>query len=139
MLVFGPTSSFQLKLIPLGPQKYTGAGVEITESKKTLKRISRTPEFGLRPLSSGDITDLIQAFDDPQTSSLKIQSILSRTPQSHSDLAESDVDHILSGPILTRPDFGSLDPEILKRQLLLDRSASDVFRRRYPMRSGMYF
>ncbi len=139
MLVLGPTSTFQLKLIPLGPQKFTGAGVEISEPKKAVKRIKQTPEFGLRPLSSDDMTELLSAFAHPETSGSNIQSILSRTPLSHDDLTQSSAEHILSGPILTRPDFGTLDSEILKRQLSLDRSASDVFRRRYPMRSGMYF
>ena len=139
MLVLGPTSTFQLKLIPLGPQKFTGAGVEISGSKKALKRIRQTPEFGLRPLSSDEMTDLLTAFTNPETSSSKLQTILSRTPLSHEDLTHSSAEHILSGPILTRPDFGALDAEILKRQLSLDRSASDVFRQRYPMRAGMYF
>ena len=139
MLVLGPTSTFQMKFIPLGPQKYTGAGIEITEPKKVLKRIRQTPEYGLRSLSSDDVSDLMAALSNPQSSSTKLHEILQRSPQSHTDLTQSDVEHILSGPVLTRPDLGSLDPTILKMQRSLDRSASDIFRKRYPMRAGMYF
>ena len=139
MLVLGPTSSFQMKLIPLGPQKYTGAGIEITEPKKALKQIRQTPEYGLRSLSSDDVSDLMAALSNPQSSSAKLHEILRRSPQSHADLTQSDVEHILSGPVLTRPDLGSLDPTILKMQRSLDLSASDIFRKRYPMRAGMYF
>jgi hypothetical protein len=139
ILVLGPTSTFQMKLIPLGPQKFTGAGVEITEPRKVLKRIRQTPEYGLRGLSSGDISDLMSALNNPESSSAKLHSILQRSPESHADLTQSNAEHILSGPVLTRPDLGSLDPTLLKMQRTLDLSAAEVFRRKYPMRSGMYF
>jgi hypothetical protein len=59
MLVLGPDSSFQLKLIPLNPRQYTGAGVEIPDTDDKLDSIKTSPEYGLRPLSDNDIEGLI--------------------------------------------------------------------------------
>jgi hypothetical protein len=111
MLILSSDSAFQLKLIPLNPFEYTGAGVELPESSDTAEEIRASPEFGLRPLDETDLQG--------------------------EDLSTTD-GHILRGPVLTRPDLGSLSPEILKRQLSLDRSAERTFRRRYPDRAGMY-
>ena len=68
----------------------------------------------------------------------EVGEILSRTPLSLEDLSTTENSHILRGPVLSRPDLGSLSPEILKMQMALDRSANKTFRKRYPMRAGMY-
>lgn len=138
MLVLSSDSAFQLKLIPLNPYEYTGAGVELPESSETAESIRSSPDFGLRPLDETDIQGLVSSLTGSSETGISISDILKRTPQSIEDLS-SKASLILRGPVLTRPDLGSLSPEVLKRQLSLDRSAERTFRRRFPERAGMYF
>ena len=138
MLILGPTSAFQMKLIPLNPFEFTGAGVEIPDSNRAFKRIRTTPEFGLRPLSETDIGGLLKALQNPEGSRTQLDSILQRIPVPQAELKNTEVQHVLSGPVLMRPDLGSLNPEIMRIQRLLNRTAEETFRRRYPERAGMY-
>jgi hypothetical protein len=138
MLVLSSDSAFQLKLIPLNPYEFTGAGVELPESSEAAEEIRSSPEYGLRPLDETDLQGIINSLSGSSEPKISVADILKRTPRSIDDLSPKD-SHILHGPVLTRPDLGSLSPEILKRQLSLDKSAERTFRRRYPERAGMYF
>ena len=138
MLVLSSDSAFQLKLIPLNPYEYTGAGVELPESSETAESIRSSPEFGLRPLDETDLHGIINSLTGSSEPGLNIEDILKRTPKPIKDISP-EASHILRGPVLTRPDLGSLSPELLKRQISLDRSAERRFRKRYPERAGMYF
>ncbi|MGY5874943.1 MAG: hypothetical protein RTU30_04285 [Candidatus Thorarchaeota archaeon] len=138
MLVLGPTSAFQMKLIPLNPFEFTGAGVEIPDSNRAFKRIRETPEFGLRPLSETDIGGFLKALQDPAGSRSQLETILQRMPVPQAELKSTEIEHVLSGPVLMRPDLGSLNPEIMRIQRSLDRTAEETFRRRFPERAGMY-
>ena len=140
VLVLSPDSAFQLKLIPLNPFEFTGAGVELPRSSKTIEEIRSSPEFGLRPIDEKDLQGILTALGSPQGTSPEIQEILRRAPVSLEDLSakEHAADHILRGPVLLRPDLSSLSPELLKMQMTLDRSAQKTFRNRFPMRAGMY-
>ncbi|MFW9909454.1 MAG: hypothetical protein ACFFEF_12840 [Candidatus Thorarchaeota archaeon] len=141
VLVLSPDSAFQLKLIPLNPYEFTGAGIELPKSNKTIEEIRSSPEFGLRPVDEDDLLSILNALGSTQGTSPEIQEILRRSPVSLEDLSTNKhaADHILRGPVLMRPDLGSLSPEILKMQMALDRSAQKTFRDRFPMRAGMYF
>ncbi|MFW9959134.1 MAG: hypothetical protein ACFFCT_13770 [Candidatus Odinarchaeota archaeon] len=141
VLVLSPDSAFQLKLIPLNPYEFTGAGIELPKSSETIEEIRASPEFGLRPIDEDDLKGILTALGSPQGTSPEIQEILRRSPVSLEDLSSNKhaTDHILRGPVLMRPDLGSLSPEILKMQMALDRSAQKTFRDRFPMRAGMYF
>ena len=138
VLVLSSDSAFQLKLIPLNPREFTGAGIELPESNDIVDSIRTSPEFGLRPLSEADLQGIAASMSGEQDAREEISEILSRTPLSLEDLSSNQSSHILRGPVLTRPELGSLSPEILKMQMTLDRSAQKTFRKRYPMRSGMY-
>ncbi|TET08954.1 MAG: hypothetical protein E3J86_09530 [Candidatus Thorarchaeota archaeon] len=138
MLVLSSDSAFQLKLIPLNPFEYTGAGVELPESSETAESIRASPEFGLRPLDESDLHGIINSLTGSSEPGLNIEDIMKRAPQSIEDISPK-ASHILRGPVLTRPDLGSLSPELLKRQISLDRSAERTFRKRFPERAGMYF
>ncbi len=140
VLVLSPDSAFQLKLIPLNPYEFTGAGVELPRSNKAIESIRSSPEFGLRPIDEKDLQVILDTLGNPQDTNPEIQEILKRSPVSLEDLSSKShvADHILRGPVLMRPDLGSLSPELLKMQLSLDRTAHKVFRDRYPMRAGMY-
>ncbi len=138
MLVVGPESTFQLKLISLNPMEYTGAGIEITDSNSAIDRLRASPEYGLRPLDSMDIQKLIESLSDPASSRTHLESIIQRDPIIPKDLEKTSVDHLLTGPVFTRPDLGSMSPDILKLQDSLDKSAQRIFKKQYPMRAGMY-
>lgn len=139
MLVLGPDSAFQLKLIPLNPNEFTGAGMEIPSSFRALDRVRQSPEFGLRPLFDSDIESLMNSISTPKGALPHLQSIIKRTPLSPVELAKTDTTHMLTGPVLTRPDFSTLSSETMRLQQSLEREARETFRRRYPMRAGMYF
>jgi hypothetical protein len=139
MLVLSSDSAFQLKLIPLNPYEFTGAGVQLPESCDTVDKIRSSPEFGLRPLSESDLHGILNSITGEQEPKLSLDTILKRTPRALDDISGNTPSPILRGPVLMRPDLGSLSPEILKRQLSLDRSAEKTFRKRFPERAGMYF
>ncbi|MHA2043002.1 MAG: hypothetical protein ACW975_14205 [Candidatus Thorarchaeota archaeon] len=139
MLVVGPDSAFQLKLISLNPFEFVGSGMEVKDTSSVVKSVRSTPEFGFRPLTETDIQGLVAAFGNPLGMQSKLRKIIQRAPVSSSELGGSSIDHILSGPVLTRPDFSSLGGDVRKLQDQLDKSAMNVFRKRYPMRAGMYF
>ena len=136
MLVLGPESAFQLKLISINPSLVTGAGIEIPDTDKAFERMRSTPEFGFRPISDRDLRNIIRALHHPEIARPQIDAILRRTPLPLTGIKPSK--SILTGPVLTRPDLGSLSPEIMKTQLSLDRIAWKQFSKRYPMRAGMY-
>lgn len=139
MLVLGPESAFQFKLIPLNPFEVTGVGVEVSDIDKTLEQLHSTPEFGIRPLMESDIRSLLEAIGTPDLMKPKIDQIIRREPISPLEIESSRASHLLSGPVLTRPELGSLGPRTLELQGMLEQSATRLFRQRYPMRSGMYF
>lgn len=138
VLVLSSDSAFQLKLIPLSPREFTGAGVELPESNDIVDSIRASPEYGLRPINEVDLQGIANSMRGDQEARQQIGEILSRTPLSLEDLSSNQSSHILRGPVLTRPDLGSLSPEMLKMQMALDKSAQRTFRKRYPMRAGMY-
>ena len=139
MLVVGPDSAFLLKLISLNPFEFVGSGMEVKDTSGVVKTVRSTPEFGFRPLTETDIQGLVAAFGNPLGMQSKLRNIIQRAPVSSSELGGSSIDHILSGPVLTRPDLSSLGGDVRKLQDQLDKSAMNVFRKRYPMRAGMYF
>ncbi|MFW9787840.1 MAG: hypothetical protein ACFFE2_09775 [Candidatus Thorarchaeota archaeon] len=139
MLVLSSDSAFQLKLIPLNPYQFTGAGVELPESCDAVDSIRSSPEFGLRPLSESDLQGMLNSLTGEKGPKLSLDDILKRVPQSIDDISADTPSPILRGPVLMRPNLGSLSPEILKRQISLDRSAEKTFRKRFPERAGMYF
>lgn len=138
MMVLGPDSAFQLKLIPLNPFEFTGAGVEIPAPGTALEELKSAPEFGFRALSEADVKGLFEALSDPSSSRLSVESIIKRAPMSLEEMGRVHGRHFLSGPVLTRPDLGSLGPDILRTQVSLDRAADELFRKRYPHRAGMF-
>ncbi len=138
VLVLSSDSAFQLKLIPLNPREFTGAGVELPESNDAVERIRSAPEFGLRPVTERDVQNIANAMSGSEEARRELREVLQRTPLSLEDLSASKSSHILQGPVLTRPDLGSLSPDILKTQTALDKRAQRIFRDKHPMRAGMY-
>lgn len=138
VLVLGPDSSFQLKLIPLSPYEFTGAGMEISSSSEAIEEIRSSPEYGMRALEESDIKRITMAVEHGAGASDALRQILSKTPLSLEDLSSSSASHILQGPVLLRPDLSSLGSTVLGTQKSLDRATEKAFRARYPLRAGMY-
>lgn len=139
MLVVGPDSAFQLKIISLNPFEFVGSGTEIKDTGSVIKSVRSTPEFGFRPLTQSDLQGIVNAFGNPQEVQSQLRNIILRAPVSSSELQRSSIDHILSGPVLTRPELSSLGGDVLKIQNQLEKSAMSIFRKRYPMRSDMFY
>ncbi|TXT56536.1 MAG: hypothetical protein BAJATHORv1_20125 [Candidatus Thorarchaeota archaeon] len=139
MLFVGTDTSYQVKAIPLGPKKFTGAGIEIPNPGKAFDAFTRTPEYGLRPLESADLRNLVEAMQDPSLTSKHLQEIIRRDPIAPRDIDPNLENPLLTGPVLTRPDLSSLGGELGMSQKRLNEYAQEQFRKRYPMRAGMYF
>ena len=139
MLVVGPESAFQLKLISINPQEFTGAGIEIPESNATIDSLRASPEYGLRPLDRTDIRSLIDVMSNPTAAHLQLESIINRELIHPRDLSKTKAEHLLTGPVFTRPELGSMSHEIRDIQASLEVSAQKIFRKKYPMRAGMFY
>ncbi len=139
MLIVGPDSSFHLKLIPINPTEFTGVGVEIPGSYKSLDFIRRVPNYGFRPIHDSDLDQMLSLINQGNDAQSIIRSIIQRDPMTPTDIEQSDARHILTGPILTRPDLGDISSEISKVHSSLEREALELFRKKYPMRAGMFF
>ncbi len=138
MVVLGPDVSYQLRIIELSPSRYTGVGMEIESLEMPVEEISGTPEFGLRVLDEQDIRILAEALVGSSNMLPQVEEIVRRTPVSLAQIEHSDVKHILSGPVLSRPDLKCFSPSVIRRQYELERHAQRIFRERYPLRAGMY-
>ncbi|MBD3405965.1 MAG: hypothetical protein GF411_07555 [Candidatus Lokiarchaeota archaeon] len=139
MLFVGTDTSFQVKAIPLGPKKFTGAGMEISSPRKVIDTLRRTPEYGLRPLKRVDLQKLMASMENPSLTSEHLQEIIQRAPIAPHEINPELENPFLTGPVLTRPDLSSISTEIGTSQKRLDEYARENFRKRYPMRAGMYF
>ncbi len=139
MLVVGNDSAFQLRIIPVNPHEVTGAGTELPESNDVIDSIRTSPEFGSRNLTQTDIEALIESMSNPAQIQQHLHDILHRDPLLPAEIERGNIDHLLHGPVLTRPDLSGLGPDILSVRRSLERSANRVFRKKYPMRAGMYF
>ena len=138
MLIIGPDSAFQLRLVQVNPREFTGVGTEVPRSSKEIERITESPEFGLRAITDADIQEIVQSLTSQIDVRPKLQSIIQRNPLVHDEIRDTGADLFLSGPVLTTPDFKSLSVETLKLQKSLERDAMETFRRKYPHRAGMF-
>ncbi|MEM2141822.1 MAG: hypothetical protein QXS20_07465 [Candidatus Thorarchaeota archaeon] len=138
VLISGPESSYQLKLIPLDPFRFTGAGIEIDNADRGPDWFNSSPEFGVRPLSDRDVSALLGTIADPDSFLPRIQRLFQRPPVSPSSTELQDVSHVITGPVISRPNLTDVVSVSEEVQELLEHSATRIFRERYPMRAGMY-
>ncbi|MHA1771280.1 MAG: hypothetical protein ACTSYL_06620 [Candidatus Thorarchaeota archaeon] len=139
LLVLGPHSTFQLRLIDLNPAEFTGVGMELHAPPESISHFRSAPDFGLRGLSNTDLGNLVKALHGDSLAMEQARDILNREPLPPSEVESKNIDHILSGPVFTRPDLVSLDPTIASITHQLSESARDLFHKKYPMRSGMFY
>lgn len=139
VVVVGPSEAYSLKLVPLSPQKYTGVGVRL-EEPKSLKRIrKRIPSAGLRPLSQRDIQKLLTSIQHSREPKNElIGRILEREPMSTRTIEEIRPQALMTGPVIAHPDLGTISERQRELQRKLAYEADKLFRKRYPMRAGIY-
>jgi hypothetical protein len=139
VLVLGPGSSYWLRLIWLNPREYTGAGIKVDDPEKMRRIVEGTPSYGLRPLPRGSVQKLLRAVQrNGRVEGSLAEKLLSITPVSTRELKKRSPGAILSGPIITHRDLGAISEgqRRLERKLALE--AEKLFRKRYPLRSGIY-
>ncbi len=139
MLIIGPDSAFQLRMMPLSPRESIGVGVELPNVPERLSNINSAPDFGIRGLTDEDLEVMLGALQGDAHAMDKVDAILKRDPLPPSAIETEKIDHIISGPIFSRPSLASIDPSLGDITEYLDASVRDLFRERYPLRSGMYF
>ncbi len=137
MIVIGPESAFQLRLIPLSPFQFTGVGTEIPRDLDAISSLGHRVTFGLRPLEEADLRAIVDAVDQQTRSPEVLSQVLQRRPIPLTDIRKHK--HILSGPVLTRPDLTSSDSVLRRLRDDLDREARRLFSEKYPQRAGMFF
>lgn len=139
VLILGPESGYRLKLIEVNPQEHTGVGVRVGGLEEVRRIVEGTPSYGLRPLSSRETRELLNAIhrEDAIPNRL-IERLLGMKPVPTSELEERGPKAILSGPIIAHPDLSAISEgqRQLERKLALE--ADKLFRKKYPERAAIY-
>jgi len=139
VFVLGPSSSYWLRLIWVNPYEYTGVGIKVDDSEKMRSIVEGAPSYGLRPLPRGSIQKILRAFQrNGSVEGGLAEELLSIKPVSTGELQKRRPDAVLSGPIITHRDLSAISEgqRRLERRLALE--AEKLFRKKYPLRSGMY-
>ncbi|MHA1595391.1 MAG: hypothetical protein ACTSXJ_07890 [Candidatus Baldrarchaeia archaeon] len=137
IIVIGPNTAYRLKVIPLGPGKFTGVGVAIEEIDEIRSLLRGVPSFGIRPLTPKHLKVIEKELIKKGTISWETLRKLTKTEPV--PLNKAIGDWALIGPELhtTRP-----LSEIIKGQkeleMLLQREADKLFRERFPHRAMAY-
>lgn len=139
VLVLGPSSSYWLRLIWLNPHEYTGAGIKVDDPEEMRRIVEGTPSYGFRPLPKGSVQKLLRAVQrNGRVESSLAEKLLSITPVSTRELQKRSPSAILSGPIITHRDLSTISEGQRKLERKLTLEAEKLFRKRYPLRSGIY-
>lgn len=139
VLVLGPGLGYRLKLIPLNPQEYTGVGARIRGSEEIQKIVEGIPSYGFRPLSREETRRLLEGVQQGGALQDKlIEKLLGTKPVPTWELQERRPEAILSGPVIAHPDLSAISrgQEELEKRLAVE--AMKLFRKRYPLRAGIY-
>ncbi len=139
IIILGPSSSYWLRLIWLNPHKYTGVGIRIDSPREIREMVEGTPPYGLRPLPKGSVRRLVGAIrrNDRLEASF-IKRLLNITPVSTIELRERRPEAVLGGPVITHRDLSIISEGQRKLERKLALEAERLFRKRYPLRSGIY-
>jgi hypothetical protein len=139
ILFIGPNASYRLKLIPLSPQKYTGVGSKIKSPKEFQGITEGLPTYGFRPLSEEALKSLLSSIQQTgEFRSTLINKLLRITPLPASKIREKKPKSVLTGPIITHPDLSVISKSQKELEERLSREADKLFRKRYPLRTGIY-
>jgi hypothetical protein len=139
IIVLGPRSSYRLKLISLGPNKYTGVGTKVKSSERLNGMVRGAPSYGFRPLSEDKIELLLTALHQKgRIERALIDELLGGTPVSTGEIKKLKPHMVLSGPMITYPDLAAISGRQRELERKLTLEAEKLFRKRYPLRAEMY-
>lgn len=139
VIILGPRSRYRLKLIPLSPNEYTGVGVGMEKSERITRMVEGASPFGFRPVSRQEAKELFGAMSQAgRVDRRVIQGLLGRRPISIKEIMEIKPETLLGGPVIAHPDLSSISRRQRELDEKLAREAEKLFRRKYPLRAGIY-
>ena len=139
ILVLGPKSSYMLRLISLGPDRYIGVGAKVGGLEKMRGMVEGTPPYGFRPLSKRKTQVLLTALQRKgRLEKATVKEILGSKPLSTPEIMERRPHAVLSGPVIAHPDLGSISQRQRELERKLALEAFRLFRKRHPLRAEIY-
>ncbi len=144
VVILGPMNSYQLKLVQINPQKYTGVGMKIPEESplQDLKLITQgMHSYGFRPLAQRNINQIIDSLQEGKMAQDQaIEDIFKTKPLPIREIERRRVDAVVAGPYLNLnfPNLGRIGSYHQEVERRLSIEADRIFRKKYPMRSSIY-
>lgn len=139
IIIFGPKLNYRLKLVSLGPKKYTGVGTRVKSLERLRGMVEGTPHYGFRPLSKDKIEILFSTLRRKgKLERTLTDELLGLTPMSTGEIKKLRPHAVLSGPMITYPDLSAISSRQRKLERKLSLEAEKLFRKRYPFRAEMY-
>lgn len=139
ILVLGPRSSYMLRVIPLGPDRYTGVGARVGGLEKMRGMVDGSPPYGFRPLSKRKTQFLLTELQTKgRLEKAMVKEILGSKPLSTPEIMERRPHAVLSGPVIAYSDLGSISQRQRELERKLTLEADKLFRKRHPLRAEIY-
>ncbi|MEA2089548.1 MAG: hypothetical protein U9O89_02155 [Thermoproteota archaeon] len=139
IIILGPKSNYRLKLVSLGPNKYTGVGGRVKSLERLRRMVEGTPAYGFRPLSKDKIQILFTTLQRKgRLERALVDELLGLTPTSTGEIRKLRPHAVLSGPVITYPDLSAISWRQRKLERKLALEAERLFRKRHPLRAEMY-
>ena len=139
VLVIGPSVGYRLKLVPLSPREYTGVGVRLGRSKGLQKMAKNIPAYGFRPLSREETRDLLSAIHQRgRPADKRIKKLLEMKPVPTWEIDEGRPEAVMTGPLVAHPNLSAISKSQRELEAKLAVEADKLFRRKYPLRAGIY-
>ena len=137
-LVLGPESGYKLRFIHINPQEYTGVGVKIRGLEEIQENLRDVPSYGFRPLTKERTKTFLEGMQKQDAQKEAFVRDLFKIHPVPTQKVPLETEAILSGPIITHPDLGSISREQRKLDARLNLEAERLFRLKYPARARMY-
>lgn len=138
LLVLGPDGGFRLKMLPLGPHKQLGVGAEVDISTDLQEIRKESSSYGFRPLSMEKARRLLTAIQQKNLERGYLKNLLGVSPVSTVDLRKMRPEMVLSGPVILHPDLSAISDSQKRLEKKLRIEADNLFRKKYPLRAGIY-
>lgn len=138
LLVLGPDGGFRLKVLPLGPNRQLGVGAEVDISTDLQEIMNESSSYGFRPLSMEKARGLLTAIQQGNLERGHLKNLLGVSPVSTADLQKMRPEMILSGPVMLHPNLSTISDGQKELEKKLRIEADKLFRKKYPLRAGIY-
>lgn len=138
LLVLGPDGGFRLKILSLGPHKQIGVGAEVDLSTDLREIMKESSSYGFRPLSMEKARGLLTAIQRGNLKRSHVKNLLGASPVSTVDLQKMKPEMVLSGPVMLHPNLSTISNGQKELEEKLTIEADKLFRKKYPLRAGIY-